>query len=58
MLARIRSQDRLPARFAGVWCSLTVARANTDTSLGVKITAAAGTQATSGKVGISVFIKG
>ena len=35
-----------------------VARANTDTSLGVKITAAAGTQASSGKIGISVFIKG
>ena len=35
-----------------------VARANTDTSLGVKITTAAGTQATSGKVGISVFIQG
>ena len=35
-----------------------VARANTDTALGVKITAAAGTQASSGKIGISVFIKG
>ena len=35
-----------------------VARAKTDTSLGVKITTAAGTQATSGKVGISVFIQG
>jgi hypothetical protein len=35
-----------------------VARANTDTSVGVKITAAAATQATSGKIGVSVFVKG
>ena len=35
-----------------------VARAGSDTSVGVKITAAAATQATSGKIGVSVFIKG
>lgn len=29
-----------------------------DTSVGVKITAAAATQATSGKIGVSVFVKG
>lgn len=35
-----------------------VARVGTDASVGVKITAAAATQATSGKIGVSVFIKG
>lgn len=35
-----------------------VARADKDTSVGVKITAAAATQATSGKIGVSVFVKG
>lgn len=35
-----------------------VARADTDKSVGVKITAAAATQAASGKIGVSVFIKG
>ena len=35
-----------------------VARADTDKSVGVKITAAAATQATSGKIGVSVFVKG
>lgn len=35
-----------------------VAAAAKDTSVGVKITAAAATQATSGKIGVSVFIKG
>lgn len=35
-----------------------VAAAAKDTSVGVKITAAAATQATSGKIGVSVFVKG
>ena len=35
-----------------------VAAAAKDTSVGVKITAAAATQTTSGKIGVSVFIKG
>lgn len=35
-----------------------VARAATDVSVGVKITAAADVQTTSGKIGVSVFIKG
>lgn len=35
-----------------------VARAASDTSIGVKITAAADVQTTSGKIGVSVFIKG
>lgn len=35
-----------------------VAPAATDTSVGIKITAAAATQATSGKIGVSVFVKG
>ena len=35
-----------------------VARADTDKSVGVKITTAADVQTTSGKIGVSVFIKG
>lgn len=35
-----------------------VARANTDTSVGVKITTAADVQTSTGKIGVSVFIKG
>lgn len=35
-----------------------IAPASTDTSVGIKITAAAATQATSGKIGVSVFVKG
>lgn len=35
-----------------------VAPATTDTSVGVKITAAAATQTATGKIGISVFVKG
>lgn len=35
-----------------------VAPASTDTSVGVKITAAAATQTATGKIGISVFVKG
>lgn len=35
-----------------------VARANTDVSIGLEITAAAATEAATGKLGVSVFVKG